>query len=212
MRFGLQVYLFIFGLCIFSYGIAMAIQVKYLGASPWDVLNIALYEQYGFSIGTWNIIIGILLISATTFIGRKHINVGTFLNAVLVGLMVDAFLYFNMLPNASGLMLDLFILVAAILLMGIGGGMYSAAGIGLGPRDGIMLSISDHTGMSISKIRIIMECIVLTIALLIGGPVFIFTFIYTFIQSPVYQQSYLFFKKVLAHFTHPLEEKKKVVH
>jgi uncharacterized protein len=212
MRFGLRSYLFLFGLCIFSYGIAMAIQVKYLGVSPWDVLNIALFDKFGLSIGTWNIIVGGILISITFFMGRKYINIGTFLNAVLVGVMVDTFLYFQLLPPATSLVPDIFILIAGIILMGLGGGMYSAAGIGLGPRDGFMLSISDRTGMSISRIRIITEFIILIIGLLIGGPVFIFTFIFTFIQSPIYQRSYLYFKKFLSNSAPAINEKKNIAH
>jgi uncharacterized protein len=32
---------------------------------------------------------------------------------------------------------------------------------------------------------------------LLGGPVFIFTFIYTFIQSPIFQKSFLSFTRML---------------
>lgn len=209
MRYGLKTIFFVIGLCIFSYGIAMAIRVKYLGVSPWDVLNISLYEQFGFTIGTWNIIVGLVLISATLTINRKYINIGTFLNAVLVGVLVDMFLFFELLPSASSLPVDIVILFTAIILMGIGGGMYSAAGIGAGPRDGFMLSISQKTGISISKVRIMMECFVLLIGLLIGGPVFIFTFIYTFIQSPIFQKSFHLCSKWIAILIESLEEKKK---
>jgi uncharacterized protein len=209
MRYGLKIFFFVIGLCIFSYGIAMAIQVKYLGVSPWDVLNIALYEKFNFTIGTWNIIVGLVLIFVTININKKYINIGTFLNAVLVGVLVDIFLFFQLLPSSSGLPFDVFLLFMGIVLMGIGGGMYSAAGIGAGPRDGFMLSISEKTGISISKVRIIMECFVLLIGLLIGGPVFIFTFIYTFIQSPIFQASFHWCSRMLDHMIESFYEKKK---
>lgn len=124
-------------------------------------------------------------------INRKYINIGTFLNAVLVGVFVDFFLFLHLLPNSTNTIVDITLLFAGIFLMGIGGGMYSEAGIGAGPRDGLMLSISDITGFSISRVRIFMECLVLLLGLIIGGPVFLFTFIYTLIQSPIYQKSYL---------------------
>ncbi|WP_226534880.1 YczE/YyaS/YitT family protein [Fictibacillus halophilus] len=209
MRYGVRVSFFVIGLCIFSYGIALAIQVKYLGVSPWDVLNIALFDKFGFTIGTWNIIVGLLLISITLKVNRKYINVGTFLNAVLVGVMVDTFLYFQLLPSSSGLPFDVLILFIGIVLMGIGGGMYSAAGIGAGPRDGFMLSISEKTGISISRVRILMECLVLLLGLLIGGPVFIFTFIYTFIQSPIFQRSFLFCSRWIDSLLDSIKDKKK---
>lgn len=75
--------------------------------------------------------------------------------------------------------------------------MYVAAGIGAGPRDGFMLSISDKTKLSVSQARIIVESIVLIIGLLLGGPVFIATFLYTFIQSPVFHNSLKLFKALM---------------
>ncbi|MQR96283.1 YczE/YyaS/YitT family protein [Fictibacillus phosphorivorans] len=210
MKYTIKLIFFFIGLILFSYGIAMAIQVKYLGISPWDVLNLALYDQFGLTIGTWNIIVGFLLITCTFFINRRFINIGTFLNAVLVGVFVDFFLFFHLLPHTTNTIIDLVLLLIGILLMGIGGGMYSAAGIGAGPRDGLMLSLSDITGLSISRVRIIMECMVLLVGLTMGGPVFIFTFIYTFIQSPIYQKSYLACKRWLERYLHKYEKRKFV--
>ena len=79
------------------------------------------------------------------------------------------FLQSNILPNASDyLWINLLILFSGIAITGIGGGMYVAAGIGAGPRDGFMLTISDKTGLSISRARIIVECIVLVIGFMLG--------------------------------------------
>lgn len=190
MKLKIQIPFFIVGLILFSYGIAVAIKVKYLGIHPWDVLNIALYDKFGLTIGTWNVIFGIMLVLITLLIDRTYVNIGTFINALMVGSMVDFFLWLDVLPQASSLMLDVLVLLLAIVIMGIGGGMYNAARIGSGPRDGFMLAISVKLGYSISRVRIIVECIVLVVALLLGGPVFIFTFIYTFIQSPIFQAAY----------------------
>ena|SRR5690625_59755 len=75
--------------------------------------------------------------------------------------------------------------------MGIGGGMYNAGGVGSGPRDGFMLSIADKLAVPISRVRIITETSVLVIELLLGGPVFLFTFVFTFIQSLIFQFVYI---------------------
>ncbi|GGP09347.1 hypothetical protein GCM10011346_13050 [Oceanobacillus neutriphilus] len=82
-------------------------------------------------------------------------------------------------------------MLMGICIMGFGGGMYNAAGVGSGPRDGFMLSIADKLGAPIGRVRIITECSVLVLGLIIGGPVFIFTFVFTFIQSPIFQATYL---------------------
>ncbi|PKR76994.1 hypothetical protein CEY16_13855 [Halalkalibacillus sediminis] len=189
--------MFTLGLFIFSYGIALAITVQHLGIHPWDVLSIALFDLFGLSIGTWAVIVGLVLVCISLIIDRKYINYGTFLNALLVGPFVDMYLWIGWFPTSNETFFEVIILLVAIVTMGFGGGMYAAARIGVGPRDGFMLSLSDQFGMSISRVRIVVETSVLVLAFLLGGPVFIFTFIYTFIQSPVFQFSYHYHSKRL---------------
>lgn len=203
----LSLFSFFLGLIFFGLGNALAVKVKFLGLHPWEVLNMALYQKFGWTIGTWSVICGLCLVLISLLVDRKYINVGTFLNALLIGPIMDFFLQSNMLPEASNyLWINLLILFSGIAITGIGGGMYVAAGIGAGPRDGFMLTISDKTGLSISRARIIVECIVLVIGFMLGGPVFIVTFLYTFIQSPIFQQSFKMFQTLL----HTLHGKKKI--
>src|SRR5699024_6105888 len=199
---------YLIGSLIFSLGISITINMQHLGIHPWDVLNAGLFDKFGLSIGTWNIIVGAVLITMSLILDRTYVKVGTVLNAVLVGMFVDLYLWLGFLPTATNTWTDALVLVVGIVVMGIGGGTYNAAGIGSGPRDGFMLSISDKTGVSIGKVRIIIESIVLVIGLLIGGPVFIFTFIFTFIQSPIFQFVYLKIVNYLKRFEKRVNEQK----
>ncbi|MEH7108352.1 YczE/YyaS/YitT family protein [Bacillus sp. JJ1764] len=194
----LQYVLFFLGLTFFGLGNAIAVKVKYVGLHPWEVLNVALYQHFGLTIGTWGVICGLVLIGISFFTDRKYINIGTFLNALCIGPIMDFFLWLDLLPKATNTWVDYLILLSGVVITGIGGGMYVAAGIGAGPRDGFMLSISDKTGLSVSKARMIVESLVLIIGFILGGPVFIATFVYTFIQSPVFQQSLKRFNKLIA--------------
>ena len=80
-----------------------------------------------------------------------------------------------------------------------------AAGIGAGPRDGFMLSVSEKTGLSVSRARIAVESLILIIGFILGGPVFIMTFAYTFIQSPIFQ----FSMKLMSSYIANLDRKQK---
>ena len=202
---GLRWSVYFIGLVIFSLGITITINVQHLGLHPWDVLNVAFYEKFGLTIGSWAIIFSVLLIIVSWILDKSYIKVGTFLNAVLVGAFVDLYMYLDFLPKATHTWTDILVMIIGIIVMGIGGGVYNAGGIGSGPRDGFMLSISDKTGMSIGKVRIITETIVLIIGLLLGGPVFVMTFIFTFIQSPIFQFTYVGLK----NYIEQLEEKTK---
>ncbi|MGY0693693.1 YczE/YyaS/YitT family protein [Virgibacillus sp. FSP13] len=188
---------FVVGVIFFSLGISTTINVQHLGIHPWDVLNVGLFEMFGFSIGTWNIICGMTLIVVSWILDKSYIKIGTFLNAFLVGSCVDFFLWLDILPHATHSWLDILIIIVGIIIMGVGGGIYNAAGVGSGPRDGFMLSISDKLGAPIRRVRIITETGVLVIGLLLGGPVFVFTFIFTFVQSPIFQYSFLKCKKFI---------------
>jgi|SRR5699024_7946450 len=192
---------FVMGLIIFSLGITLAINFQDLGIHPWDVLNVALYHKIGFTIGTWNILCGLFLIIVSWILDKSYIKLGTFLNAFIVGSFVDFFMWLDFLPKANDTWTDIVIIILAIVIMGIGGGIYNAASVGSGPRDGFMLSISEKTGASIGKVRIITESSVLVLGLILGGPVFVFTFIFTFIQSPIFQQTYLYFKDLIDRWT-----------
>lgn len=182
--------IFLLGLITLSLGISITVKVQHLGLHPWDVLSVGLYEKLGLTIGTWGIIIGIALTMVTLVLDRTYVKAGTFINILLVGIFIDFFLWLDFVPKTNNIWLDAIILVTGIVIMGIGGGLYNSVGLGAGPRDGFMLVISEKTNFSIRAVRITTESLVLIIGLLIGGPVFIFSFIFTFIQSPVFQYSY----------------------
>lgn len=184
------------GLICFGLGVAFSVKVKYLGLHPWDVLNVALFEHFGFSIGTWSIIVGLMLIGISLLVSKKYINIGTFLNALLIGPIMDFFLWLDILPDASNNWTDYLLLLLGISLTGLGGGLYVSGGVGAGPRDGFMLSMSERFRLSVVKARIMVELIVLVIGFLLGGPVFWVTFIYTLILSPIFQFSLKFFTRM----------------
>ncbi|MGM8365286.1 YczE/YyaS/YitT family protein [Virgibacillus sp. W0181] len=200
--------LYILGLFVFSYGISLTITVKHLGVAPWDVLNVGLYEKFGLSIGTWTIIISILLIGISLILDKSYIKLGTFINAFAVGSFVDLFLWLDFFPPTTHSWPDVLTILLGIVLMGFGGGIYNSAHLGAGPRDGFMLSISDKSGISIGKIRIITESSVVVLGLLLGGPVFVITFIFTFIQSPLFQFSYLKITEMVDQLNEKNKEKK----
>ncbi|OKL38510.1 hypothetical protein A3841_07130 [Pontibacter flavimaris] len=195
---------FFLGLVLFGLGVGISVKVRHLGLHPWDVLNVAISERFGWSIGTWSVLVGMALILVSLFISRKYVNIGTFLNALLIGPFMDFFLWLDILPEATHTWLDYVWLLLAILVTGMAGGLYVAGGIGAGPRDGFMLTISDRTKLSVSKARMAVESVVLVIGFLLGGPIHVVTFLYTFILSPVFQVSL----KVFARLREALSEER----
>lgn len=191
---------FLIGLVFFSAGITLAINVQHLGVQAWDTLHVAFFDMFGLSIGTWSILIGFILIGTTLVLDKSYIKIGTFLNLVIVGLLVDFHLWLGILPQATGTWTDILIILAGMILMGLAGGMYNAGGVGSGPRDGFMLAVSNRWNIPIGRMRIITETSIVLIGFLLGGPVFLFTFLFTLIQSPLFQYSYLKINQFIERF------------
>lgn len=198
------------GLIVFSFGITVTIYYLHLGLSPWDVLNVAMFQKLGLTIGTWNIIISFTLIVVSWILDKSYIKIGTFINAILIGAFVDLYMWLDFIPQATHTWLDIIYMSIGIVIMGVGGGVYNAAGVGSGPRDGFMLSISDKTKQPIGRIRIIIESTVLVIGWILGGPVFVVTFIFTFIQSPIFQFVYLRLRDKIIEIEAKYEKKRSV--
>src|SRR5699024_6122876 len=152
----IRIGVFVIGLMIFSVGISVTINVQHLGLHPWDVLNVALFETVGLSIGSWNIIIGFMLIGISLLLDRTRVKVGTFLNAIIVGSFVDIYLWLDFLPKATQTWTDMLVIIAGIIIMGVGGGIYNSHNVGSGPRDGFKLSVEDKTCYSLCDVSIIM--------------------------------------------------------
>src|SRR5690625_1584108 len=142
---------YLLGVMLFSFGITITITVQHLGLHPWDVLNVALYQKFGLTIGAWQIIMSLLLILISYILDKSYIRTGTFLNAILVGLFVDFYMWTGILSEPSYAWPDVVTILIGIVIMGLGGGLYNAAGVGSGPRDGDRKSTrlnSSHVAIS----------------------------------------------------------------
>lgn len=170
------------GLMVMSFGIVLMIRAD-LGGAPWDVLHIGLTIQFGLTVGTWSILMGMIILAVSGWMLKAWPQVGAFINMVLVGLFIDLFMW--ILPTPDGMLLKLFMLILGIMTIGYGIGLYIAPGCGAGPRDSLMLALTMKTGWKVQRVRGIMEIGVLTGGWLLGGPVFIGTLLFCFGIGPV---------------------------
>jgi uncharacterized membrane protein YczE len=164
------------------YGLAIALQVSSsLGNDPWDVFHQGLTRRFGLSIGTWILIVGVLAMLLWIPL-RQRPGVGTISNALLVGVFADVFL--AVLPHPEGLPLRWTYLVVAILAGGFATGLYIGAGLGPGPRDGLMTGLAAR-GHSIRVVRTGIELSVLSVGWLLGGTIGVGTLLYAVAIGPL---------------------------
>jgi uncharacterized membrane protein YczE len=188
--------LFVSGLLVLSLGAATMITAN-LGAATWDVLHIGLANISNLSVGRWVQIIGVFMVLLTSIFEKKLPKIGCILNLFLVGFFLNCFIDSGIIPNSDSLIANIALLIAGIVLLGFGSGMYVASRIGAGPRDGMTLFISKRFSISVRLSRTILEVSALTIGWLIGGPVSVGTFASVVLLGPVMQLSLKFWTKHL---------------
>lgn len=181
---GPRFFIYLVGLLIMSLGIVLLLKAD-LGVPPWDVLHVGLFLNYGFTIGSWNIIVGIIILTLSTVISKEFPQIGAFLNMLLIGIFIDFYLLLPFMKTPSFLFGQMMMLVAGIVIIGYGMGLYISASFGAGPRDSLMIALTTRTGWKISTVRALIEIIALIIGWFLGGPVFIGTILFTVIIGPI---------------------------
>lgn len=179
--FNIRLSFYAVGTLLLSLGISLTIKAKNLGISPWDVLHYGLYAQFGFTFGTWNIIVGFSIVFISCIIRKMWPEMGTIFNMVMVGMFIDFFLY--IIPDPKTLLMNYITLIVGIVIWSYGVGVYVTANFGAGPRDLLMLIITEFTKWKVQWTRIIIEVTVLIIGYFLGGPVGVGTVIISILNG-----------------------------
>ncbi|MEU4793310.1 YitT family protein [Micromonospora tulbaghiae] len=168
------------------YGVSMALMIRSeLGLDPWDVFHQGLARQTGLSFGTVTIAVGALVLLLWIPL-RQRPGLGTVSNVVVIGLVVDATL--AVLPPGEGMPARVALLVAGIVANGAATGLYLGAGLGPGPRDGLMTGfVARHPRFSVRLVRTAIEITVLALGWLLGGTVGLGTVAYALTIGPLAQ-------------------------
>src|SRR5947209_1360819 len=151
-----------------------------LGVDPWDVLHQGLGRQFGRGVGTWAVIVGALVLLMWIPL-RQRPGFGTLSNVIVVGSVIDAML--AVVPPVHGLVLRLVVMFGGVVLNGIATGAYIGAGLGPGPRDGLMTGLAAR-GHSIRVVRTALELGALAAGWVLGGTVGIGTVVYALAIRP----------------------------
>jgi uncharacterized membrane protein YczE len=170
------------GLVLFGVGIALMVRAD-LGLAPWDVLHQGLADRTGLAIGTVTILVGALVLLLWIPL-RQRPGLGTLLNVLLVGLSLNASLL--VLPDVEPMAARVAFLAAGLLAIAVGSGFYIGAGLGPGPRDGLMVGLS-RRGWSVRLARTGVELAALAAGWLLGGTVGVGTVVEAVAIGPMVQ-------------------------
>ena len=167
---------------VVAIGVAIGLSVRAdLGLAPWDVFHQGLAEATGTSIGAVVIVVGLVVLLAWIPL-RQRLGIGTVVNTLSVGLIAD--LTLATVDEPSALPLRWAFLLVALVVFGLGGGLYIGAGLGPGPRDGLMTAIAAR-GQRLWVVRTALEVSVLLAGWALGGRVGIGTLLIALSIGPL---------------------------
>ena len=169
-----------FGLSLFGIGEGLLL-VSYTGASPWSVLAQGISLKINLSIGLITFFISLFVIFLWIFLNQKP-GIGTILNAIIIALMIDLCLKY--IPTPETFYIKIMLSISAVLLVGVGSGIYLVANLGPGPRDGLMTGLQKKTNLPIAAVRAFLEITVVSIGWYLGGTVGLGTVLFAFGIGP----------------------------
>jgi uncharacterized membrane protein YczE len=173
----------ILGLVVFGLGIALMARAG-AGLGPWEALHQGIQFRTGIPMGTVSILLGLPILALWWPLGERP-GLGTLLNVVLIGTAIN--FGNSIIPSPEPQLARLAMMLSGVLVIGLGSGLYLAADLGPGPRDGLMTGVHHRFGWSIRRARTTIEVSVLVIAWLLGGTIGLGTIFFAFGIGPIVQ-------------------------
>jgi uncharacterized membrane protein YczE len=172
----------VLGLVTAGVGLALGVRGN-LGLGPWDVLHQGIAERAGVSMGTVVITVGAIVLLSWLPL-HQRLGLGTVINIVTVGVVLD--LSLSVLPELHNPAVRAAAMVAGVVAVSLGSGLYLGAGLGPGPRDGLMTALAAK-GPSIRLVRTGIELSALGLGWLLGGTVGVGTVVFALAIGPLVQ-------------------------
>lgn len=161
--------IYVLGLLILTLGIALTIQSN-LGTSPFDALLVGLSQKIGLTVGSWEIILAIILIILNSLLKKQRPEVLGLGTAFITGIGIDLWLF--LLPITPELWYSqLICFTIGLSAIGLGTAMYLYTNFAPIPIDRLTLIIQELTNTTILLSRTFIYIVFLFFAFTLDGPI-----------------------------------------
>jgi uncharacterized membrane protein YczE len=168
------------GIAALGLGIALTLDAR-LGVAPWDVLHQGVADRTGLTFGTVVLLVGMVVLLLWIPLGQRP-GIGTVVSALTVGYLVDLSLFLQ--PEPTLLVWRWAYLLAGIVVASLGMAAYIGAGLGPGPRDGLMTGIAAK-GLPLWLVRTTLELAAVAAGWVLGGDVGVGTVLFALAIGPI---------------------------
>lgn len=193
--------LLFFGIFVASMGVYATIQAN-IGLSPWDAFAVGLSKVTGLTVGSATILVSLASLLAVLLL-RETIGLSALMNAVVIGLFLDLFLYLELLPECSSYWTGVPMLLAGLLLISLGTYAYIVSAFGGGPRDAIAIGLAKRLKKApIGILRAAADSLVLFAGWLLGAKIGVGTVLSAFGLGIVMQLVFRAFRLDMASVDH----------
>ncbi|MDP8923126.1 MAG: hypothetical protein M3O34_09665, partial [Chloroflexota bacterium] len=156
------------GLFVFSLGMVLNVRAN-VGLSPWQALHVGMTLHAPLTLGQASQVVGGVMVVVSWLFGVRP-GAATLMNAVLVGWFMDLLLASELIPLMRPDVGGYAMLVASLVISGLGIAWYIKGGLGAGPRDSFMLALMRLSGRGPSTIRAGIEVGAALVGFLLGAP------------------------------------------
>ncbi|MCG7214385.1 YczE/YyaS/YitT family protein [Paenibacillus mucilaginosus] len=159
------------GIFILTLGVSLTIQSD-LGTSPFDALLVGLSEHVGLTVGSWEVILAVLLLCCNSLLSRQRPEISGLVTALITGVGIDMWLFFvNDWIEPATWFGKLFCFGAGLLVIGLGTSIYLHTHIAPIPVDRLTLILQALTRTNILLSRTFIYLFFLILAVLFRGPI-----------------------------------------
>ena len=184
--FGFRLFETVLGLAIAGVAFYMIVKAN-IGLSPWDAFAMAVSYYIPITYGQAVQLVGIVVLAADLLM-REKIGLGTLEDVLIVGWVIDLMSLWDPMPVCGTTVEGVAVMIAALLLIGLGQFLYMRAGLSCGPRDALTVGIGRRMRkLPIGAVQCIMQGVVFVVALVMGGPIGVGTFVFAFCAGPAAQ-------------------------
>lgn len=187
-----RILFFILGIAATALGVSLTI-ISNFGAGSWDALSVGLSNTFGLTVGTWVVIVAVILIIASGILLKKIPRFSTLLTSFVTGAGIDLWLAVFRGIKVTGIVNEFLVFMGGIIIIGFGVAMVVLTELLPGPIDYFMLVLKERFNLSLGVAKTISEAIGLILGLTFHGPIGIGSIVIVIIMGPVIH----FFSKIL---------------